>query len=65
MNLFKEFEGKKTGGRVNMFCDKGTIIEVIDDGFHELGKTAASYWVKWDDYRPSCVSFDHDGNWIH
>ena len=64
MKLIQEFNGKKAGDRVNMFCDKGTITEVISDGFHQLGETAVSYWVKWDDYAPSCVSFDHDGNRI-
>ena len=64
MKLFEEFKGKKVGDRVNMFCDKGTVMDVVDDGFHPLGKTAISYWVNWDDYAPSCISFDHEGNII-
>ena len=64
MKLFEEFEGKKVGDRVNMFCDKGTIFDVIEDGFHPMGDTAISYWVKWDDYAPSCIRFDHNGDRI-
>jgi hypothetical protein len=64
MKLLKEFDGKKAGDRVTMWADRGTIEEVIDSGFHENGRYAVAYWVKWDDYGLTCVSFDRDGNWI-
>lgn len=62
MKLYDEFKGKKVGDRVNMHADKGTITDVVEDGFHPAGNTAVAYWVKWDDYAPTCVTFDHDGN---
>ena len=64
MKLIKEFEGKKAGDRVTMFADKGTIEEIINTGFHPKGRYAVSYWVKWDDYAPTCISFDRSGNLI-
>lgn len=64
MKLIAEFEGKKAGDRVKMWSDNGTIEEVIDSGFPEKGRYSAAYWVKWDDYAPTCVSFDKEGNLI-
>lgn len=64
MKLYDEFKNKKAGDRVTMWADKGTITDVIEDGFNPAGKTAIGFWVTWDDYAPTCVSFDHDGNWI-
>lgn len=64
MKLFKEFEGKKVGDRVTMWGDRGTIEEIIDSGFPEKGRCSVAYWVKWDDYGPSCISFDKNGEWL-
>lgn len=63
MKLYDEFKNKKAGDRVSMWADKGTITQVISDGFHPSGNTMVAYWVKWDDYAPTCVSFDQQGNW--
>ena len=64
MKVYDEFKGKKTGDRVRLWCDSGTIEEIVSDGWPSGTKMGIAYWVKWDDYAPTCVSFDAEGNWL-
>jgi len=61
MKLFSEFEGKKAGDRVRMWCDRGTIKNIIA---YETGELALVYLVDWDDHGLASVSFDRDENWF-
>ncbi len=64
MKLIEEFRGKSVGDRVRMWGDYGTITEIVSDGWPDGSTYDVAYWVEWDDYAPTCVSFDKDGSWI-
>ena len=63
MSQYNELKGKKSGDRVVIGEDHGTVESVVT-GFAKRERTAIAYWIKWDRYAPTCISFDKQGNRI-